>query len=144
MLLIIIISLILLGILFYWRGPLLPWLSPIKSLFPSWRFFDQLGHSFSLEIQNLEHRFEPLFLPLSPSWLHLIWNPQGNLRHAQNSLIQIWLQNPEQALQKKQIERLIEWEKPHLPKPYTIKICSFDQKRSTQECLYQGLLITHE
>lgn len=136
--------LVVFGVFLFWRGPTLPALNPIKSLFPSWRFFDRLGHYFTLDIKNLEHHYEPLFIPLNTHWTQLFWNPKGNLRHAQISLIQIWLQNPENPLQKKQIEQLIAWEKPYLPKPYHIKIWSHDQKLATKECIYQGLLNTHE
>lgn len=72
-----------------------PWLEPFKALLPSWRFFDALGTSFILEAKHANQSvYTPLLVPTCRQFSQVFFNPKGNLTHAQNSLVQIWVQNP--------------------------------------------------
>jgi hypothetical protein len=76
--------------------------SLFASLIPTWRFFDQVG-----DVVQLYYQIEPiekpgldetnsswiLFDPLiQRRWFHLFFNPKGNLKLAQQSLIQRFAQ----------------------------------------------------
>lgn len=70
------------------------WIQRFKFLFPSWRFFEQVGNRHALFIQS----------PTTNEWVHLslkvqrrpwmaLHNPQGNLRLAMDSLLEQLMQD---------------------------------------------------
>lgn len=70
------------------------WIQRFKFLFPSWRFFEQVGNRHTLFIQT----------PTTNEWVHLslkvqrrpwmiLYNPQGNLRLAMDSLLEQLMQD---------------------------------------------------
>lgn len=77
-----------------WRGKVVsgPWWFLLRSFFPNWRFYHGAGHQPRLlwRIANAEGTWSEwtVFMPRARlSWLSLFHNPHGNLRLAEQNLI---------------------------------------------------------
>lgn len=61
----------------------------LKFFIPSWRFFDQAGPFFFLDVQKEgESQWRPLFLPPKIRFQNLFSNPRGNLYLAHMNLVE--------------------------------------------------------
>ena len=86
--------LILMLILFLvkWRVTLPSWLTLYTSLLPSWRFFENLGSTPRLMMrfgprEDALGSWLPCFQKMPRRWSSLFLNPEGNFRHACDSLV---------------------------------------------------------
>jgi len=59
-------------------------LSFFHLLFPSWKFFDQMGSEFQIEFRQRTaqgvHEWESIDLTIERKWAQLFFNPQGQLK----------------------------------------------------------------
>lgn len=70
-----------------------PLVSLVRVLVPSWRFFDDLQVTPTLLVRVARDgeafgEWAPVLSPPRRSILHLVWNPEGNLLLAQQSLLE--------------------------------------------------------
>lgn len=122
----------------WWRGPQTRWLEPIKSLWPSWRFFDRLGYCFEIEVKVVnEAQFEPLFNPLNPELCQFFYNPKGNLRHALVSGLSYFAENPDHPKWQNWLKRVIQETHPEPDQIESFQVKAIDQNKQTSQVIYR-------
>ncbi len=65
-----------------------PWLALLNGLFPSWRFFDDVGPTLRLEVRVNGAEWLNALPPIERSWRGVFFNPEGNYLHACHNLLE--------------------------------------------------------
>ena len=62
-------------------------MSLVRVFIPSWRFFDRVGARPRVYV-GAGSSWRPLFTPPPRRWWRLLFNPAGNLHHANQNLVE--------------------------------------------------------